>query len=197
MSNSYLSHPRDLAPPGLAWPRKSDSLLSKVFAAWAAEMERSDERARQVVEESEPRTALEMISDWERVCGLPDTCSSGVATTIQERRLAVTQKLTAIGGASKSYFIDLAERLGYTIEIDEFRPFVCGLGRCGDQLNGGHSVRYSWRVRVIGPRYVAFRTGVSQCGDLLGKVVRAQDLECKLRRLKPAHTNLIFSYDGV
>ena len=53
------------------------------------------------------------------------------------------------------------------------------------------------RVRVIGARLTPFRTGSSRCGDALLKISRADDLECKLMRLKPAHTRLIFSYQGV
>jgi len=127
---------------------------------------------------------------------LPDVCSEA-AQTLQERRADVVAKLTAQGGSSKAYFQALAEAMGYSIEIDEFRPFVAGLSRCGAVLGGAHAVRHIWRVRVTGPRFTPFRAGASQCGDLLGKIARADDLECKLKRLKPAHTNLIVSYEGV
>lgn len=196
-SAAYLAQLQALLPPGAAWPRTADSTLGRVLAALADELARVDARSMSVIDESDGRAAFELLADWERVCGLPDTCSAGIATTLQERRAGVVAKLTAVGGASKTYFMALAEGLGYTIEIDEFRPFIAGLSRCGDQLNGSHAVRHQWRVRVIGPRYTAFRTGESQCGDLLGKIARAVDLECKFRRLKPAHTNLIMSYEGV
>lgn len=193
---AYLTQLQALLPPGAAWPRSPGATLTKLLAALAEEFARVEGRADDVINESDPRSALELLADWERVCGLPDACSAELGTTLQERRAAVVAKLTGMGGTSKAYFLALAEAMGYAIEIDEFRPFVAGHGRCGDLLNGGHAVRHQWRVRVTGPRFTPFRAGASQCGDLLGKIVRAEDLECKFRRLKPAHTNLIVSYEG-
>lgn len=193
---AYRSQLQALLPHGDAWPRAANASLTKLLDAFAEELARIDSRALNAVDESDGRMALELLADWERVCGLPDSCSASVATTLQERRGAVVAKLTAQGGASRAYFIALAASMGYTIEIDEFRPFVTGLSRCGEILGGGHSVRHQWRVRIPVARYTAFRTGSSQCGDLLGKLARATDLECKFKRLKPAHTHLIVSYEG-
>lgn len=195
-AGAYLTQLQALLPPGAAWPRDAAATLTRLLAALAEELARVDARADDAVNESDPRSTLELLADWERVCGLPDACSAELATTLQERRAAVVAKLTGLGGTSKAYFLALATAMGYTVEIDEFRPFIPGLSRCGDRLNSGHAVRYQWRVRVTGPRYTPFRAGASQCGDLLGKIVRADDLECKLKRLKPAHTNLIVSYEG-
>lgn len=194
---AYRTQLQALLPPGQAFPRDPAATLSKLLEAFAAEFARIDLRADQLLDESDPRGALELLEDWERVCGLPDSCSAALATTLQERRAAVVALLTAQGGSSRAYFVALASSMGYAVEIDEFRPFIAGINRCGDQLTGGHSVRYQWRVRVTGPRFTPFRAGASQCGDLLGKIARADDLECKLKRLKPAHTNLIVSYEGV
>lgn len=192
---AYRAQLQALLPPGSAWPRHGSATVTRLLDAFAAEFARLDSRGMTAIDEADGRLTLELLADWERVCGLPDTCT-GLATTLQERRAAVVEKLTAQGGASPAYFTALAAAMGYTVEIDEFRPFLTGLNRCGDRLGGGHAVRYQWRVRVTGPRYTPFRTGASQCGDLLGKIARAEDLECKLRRLKPAHTNLTVSYEG-
>jgi len=195
-ADAYLAQLQALLPPGDAWPRSADATLSKLLRAFAEELARIDERALSAISESDGRAARELLADWERVCGLPDACSAELSTTLQERRAAVVSKLTAVGGVSKAYFMALAQSMGYTIEIDEFRPFVTGMSRCGDSLNGGHAVGHQWRVRVIGARFTPFRAGTSQCGDSLGKIARAQDLECKFKRLKPAHTNLTVSYEG-
>ena len=183
-------------PPGDAWPRRSDSTLAKLLGALAEELARVDGRGEQLSIEALPGSSLELLPDWERIVGLPDVCSSELATTLSERRANVVSKLTQRGGVSRAWYINFAARLGYAIEIDEFRPFIAGLSRCGDRLDGAPSVRHTWRVRVIGPRYTPFRTGASQCGDLLGKITRAEDLECQLKRRKQAHTNLIVSYEG-
>ncbi len=197
LREAYTAALQALLPPGRAWPRTPGAVLTRLLSACAATFERLDLRALDLRNEADPRAARESLPEWERVCGLPDVCSAGLATTLQERRAAVVAKLTAQGGASKVYFIALALRMGYVIEIDEFRPFVASVSRCGERLNGGAAVRHIWRVRVIGPRQTLFRTGVSQAGDRLLKIDRAADLECKLKRLKPAHTRVVMSYQGV
>ena len=193
---AYGAQLQALLPLGSAWPRHPEATLTRLLLALAEEMARIDYRGAQLVDEALPERVFELLADWERVCGLPDTCSAGVATTLQERRDTVVAKLTFQGGSTKAYFIALAAALGYVVTIDEFEPFLCGRDRCGARLMGGHAVRYQWRVNVPDPRYTAFRTGVSSCGERLGKISRAEDLECKLKRLKPAHTHLIMSYLG-
>jgi uncharacterized protein YmfQ (DUF2313 family) len=193
---AYRSQLQALLPPGDAWPRAADATLTKLLDGIAEELARIDSRAMNAVDESDGRSTRELLADWERVCGLPDSCSASLVTTLQERRGAVVAKLTAQGGSTKAYFVALAAAMGYTVVIDEFRPFITGASRCGDLLNGGHAVRHSWRVRVLDARYAPFIAGASQCGDLLGKISRAADLECKFKRLKPAHTHLVVSYEG-
>jgi uncharacterized protein YmfQ (DUF2313 family) len=196
-AEAYRAQLQALLPPGqLVWPRDPNSTLGRLLAAKSDGLAHVDARAKQLIDESLPDSALELLPDWERVVGLPDACSTELANTISERRMAVVAKLTMRGGASRAWFIAFAAKLGYTIEIDEFRPFVPGLARCGDRLNGDHIIRHTWRVRVLGPRYTPFRTGASQCGDLLGKITRAEDLECRLKRANQAHKNLIVSYEG-
>lgn len=183
-----------LAPPGAALPKDLDSEWMQLLAALGAELARLDGRADDLSDEADPRSALELLTDYERVCGLPDGCT-GDATTLQERRDRVVATLTAQGGQSLAYFQSLAEGLGYSVTIEEFRPFICGLSCCDDTLGGAASNRHYWRVRVHGPRVTLFRCGASRCSDLLGSIAEAEDLECLLQRLAPAHTVLIFAYE--
>jgi uncharacterized protein YmfQ (DUF2313 family) len=196
-AGAYAHQLQALLPVGDAWPRHPDALLPRMLAAWAEELARIDARGEQLISEALPSDTLELLSDWERVAGLPDPCGAELATTVEERRANLIVKLTMQGSASLAWFQALAATLGYIVEIDEFRPFIAGLSRCGDRLWRGHSVRHNWRVRVSSTRATRFRAGVSQAGDRLLKITRAEDLECTLKRLKPAHTDLIFYYQGV
>lgn len=193
---AYLTFLQSLLPPGQAWSFDHLSMFTRVLNVAAGELARIHARADDLLNEADPRNTLEMMGDWERNYGLPDLCTGDIET-LQERRRALVQKVTGTGGQSKAYFQAIAETLGYQIVIDEYRPFIAGISRCGDVLNGGHDVRYHWRVRVLGPRLTYFRAGTSRCGEKLMSIRRAEDLECILRRLKPAHTNLIFAYEGV
>lgn len=192
----YLSQLHALLPTGAAWPREPDTVLTKVLLAMADGLARGHNRALDLIEEADPRTAFEMLADWERVCGLPDPCSAGIATTLQERRAAVVTRLVSTGGQSISYFRELIVALGYDATVEEFRPAVAGIARCGHRLNGLPSVRFIWRVTVHGPRVTRARAGVSQAGDKLAKITRAEDLHCVLQRLKPGHTTLVIAYEG-
>jgi uncharacterized protein YmfQ (DUF2313 family) len=191
----YLLQLQDFLPPGIAWTRDPDAVLTALLDALASEFARIDLRGRQLLDEADPGTTTEMITDWEREVGLPDPCIGALADTLEARRAAVVQRLTARGGASIAYFTAIAAALGYEgLEIDEFRPFIAGISRCGTALNGGHSVRFIWRVRVPGSRLHWFRCGTSAPPDKLLAIDRALDLECIFQRLKPAHTYLVFAY---
>lgn len=199
LAASYLAQLQALLPEGAAWTREDAASLTAVLAALADGFARVHARAETLQDEIDPRTSFELLGDWERVTGLPDPCATaaGLGFTLQERRAAVVTRLTATGGQASGYFAALITALGYTATITEFRPFVCGQNRCGDQVNGGHNVRFYWRVTISGARVTRFRTGASQCGDRLATYARAEDLECLLNRLRPAHTTLTVGYEGV
>ncbi|MDR1276373.1 MAG: DUF2313 domain-containing protein [Candidatus Accumulibacter sp.] len=194
LANAYRVSLQALLPQGLAWPRQPDAVLTRLLAAFAEEFARVDTRAKGLIAEAIPSTTTELLADWERVVGLPDECSTEVDTTLEERRRTLVAMLTRPVGATRDFWISQAVLQGYSITIDEFRPFVAGLSRCGHQLWGGAAVRHVWRVRVHGVRYTPFRAGVSRCGERLGKISFANGLECRMRKYKQAHTTLIFDY---
>ena len=58
--------------------------------------------------------------------------------------------------------------------------------------------RLYWTVHVSGARLTWFRCASGQCGvDPHLQIGTAEDLECLLNRLKPAHTTIIFDYSGL
>lgn len=211
-----------LLPLGEVWSRSIGSALYSVMQALAAVVERWAERvAMFLLSEAFPPTSYQLLPDWERVLGLPEPCLPAAETLI-ERRAAVFEKLRRRPGAqNRDYYIDLAWRLGYherepspfdvpnelffetgrlnQTTIREFRPFMFGVSRFGDSRwrFAPHQMRFTWVVSVPGERLTWFRFGASRFGmDPHMRVRRADDLECILKRLKPAHSNLIFSYTG-
>ena len=193
-SNDYYRVLLSLRPRGPAWAEDDNDLL-----AHAEELARAHNRSVDLLDEADPRSALEMLEAWERVCGLPDECSGSFATTVAERRQAVVNKLTSRGGQSIAYFEALATALGYDVTITERRPFTCGKSECGgpDELAPG-AIRHLWSVLVHGPRVVWFEMGQGELGaDPFAKITRAEDLECLLTRYKPAQSRLTVGYEGV
>lgn len=203
---SYLEMLQSLLPVGQAWNRENDSNTTALLTIYASELSKVHQRLDDIVQESDPRSPLETLADWETVAGLPDTCT-GAETTIQERRTALVNKITSQGGQSLGYFLSLCQDLGYEVTVEEFRPFVVGQSECGlGQVTEGQfiitygitdqdDIRFNWRITVLDQRVTWFRAGVSELGkDPLARISAATDLECVLHRCMPAHTNLIMAY---
>ena len=121
-----------LLPQGQAWPKRPGSTLDLACRGLAEYWGFVDSRAADLLEqESDPRTTIELLPDWERNWGLPDPCYEA-PQTIGERQLALVMRMTMIGAQSREFFIEIAEMIGYDITISEYRVFVVGMDRCGD-----------------------------------------------------------------
>lgn len=189
-----------LFPTGPAWPIEEDTVFQKVIRALAQVFGYVDGRAGVLLQvESDPRRTYELLDDWERAFGLPDPCVPK-PLTLPERRIALVNKMTTLGGQSRAFFIALAATLGYSITITEFSPFQFGVSGFGGPRGAFDppSSRFYWRVSVPDPRHTRFRFGVSSFGrNSFLEITRAEDLECVITRWKPAHTILQFDYSGV
>lgn len=190
----YLAQLQALLPSGDAWPRAADATLTKLLSAFADELAAADMRATDVLNESDPRTASELLIDWEMAAGLPDPCvaASGAIQTVEQRRAALVAKLTSLGGQSAEYFIGLAAALGYPgATIDEYRPFNCN-GNCNGALSS-EADRFCWQINLPS----AGGTFPMNCGSPCDSPLSAwgdEPVECRLQRLKPAHTDVIIAY---
>lgn len=186
---AYLRQLQALLPPGAAWTREPDAVLTGVLDSSAAELERLDSAAFNLIEEADPRTSSLLLSDWERITGLPDPCI-GSSATLQERRQALTDHLTRVGLQSRQFFIDLAARNGYVITITEFRPYNCEMN-CELPVQG-EDWAHAWRINA--PATTSTETNCeSSCEDPL-LIFGNTRLECVIRRNKPAHTSVLFAY---
>lgn len=195
----YAGQMRQLLPHGAAWASPQESNLTKLIVSLAAEFARIDARAGQLIEEADPRTTLELLPDWERVLGLPDACFAA-PDNVSERRAALRQKITGLGGQSRAYFTELAARLGYFITITEHKPARVGMF-LSERLNGPEWA-FAWTVHVEPfegdlPDEQSF-FAQARIGDELGVRLRgfgSIDLECAIRRASPAHTTVLFAYE--
>jgi uncharacterized protein YmfQ (DUF2313 family) len=144
-AEQYALQQRQLLPPGRLWTTDTDSVLWKVFLACADEYARVDTRARDLLNEWDPRTASEMLPDWEKLLGL-----SGSGLTTAQRRNNCLQKLISRGGQSKAFYIALAAALGLTITIDEFQYPIprSGTAQAGLAIAYGSEWAHVWTVNV-------------------------------------------------
>lgn len=189
--NQYKSFLFNLLPSGFAWTRQAGTNIDNLILAKASELQRVDNRLDNLLTEAYPLTSFELLTDWERITGLPEGCE-GAATTIQLRREAVDRKLSSIGGQSKAFYEDVAARLGYDVEISDYKVFRAGSGAAGDALNDapwGHAFRVDAPAETIR----SFRAGSGAAGEPLSSWGN-QLLECVMNRIKPAHTIAIYTY---
>ena len=143
-----------LLPQGYAWTRDPFSTLVKTCVGLCEFWGFVDGRAADLLEiESDPRTTVELLPDWERNWGLPDPCYSA-PQTIGQRQLALVMRMTMLGAQSREFYINVAAQIGYTITITEYRVFVVGIDRCGDnRVYGDGSVPMfnEWGVPICDP----------------------------------------------
>jgi uncharacterized protein YmfQ (DUF2313 family) len=187
----YLTLLQSLLPPGAAWTREPEADMTKTLQALADDFAMLDDRALAFLEECDPRTTYELLSEWEAATSLPDIIYSNSQTVI-EKRLALESKLTSVGGQSIPAYIALAARLGYTITITEFRPFTVN----SNVTEAIQDVpwRFLWQVNsATVPTNDA--SCLSPCTDPL-RSWGEELLETAIRKYKPSHTEVIFTYGG-
>lgn len=164
-------------------------MLSSVLLAAADELARVDVRSDVLIDEADPRTTNELLADWERIAGLPDTCVVAAQST-QQRRNSLLQRLTSTGGQSRAYFIAVAAALGIAITISEFLEHTVE-DDVEHQLFGSDWA-FAWQINAA--LNTVFELTVEDTVDDPIASWSNAPLECVLNRLKPAHTIPIFSY---
>lgn len=190
-ANDYARQFKKLLPIGLIWPKDESTLQNKLYNGLSQEFARVDVRTYKLLDELDPRTTDELLQDWERACGLPDDCTD-LQATVPERRQAVVDKCNAVGGQHNRYYIDLVRQYGYVITIEEFKASKCGQ-KFGKPMTAS---TWIWWFRVHAPQETVhvFKTGQSKLGEKFRNWGN-QRLECLIRRYKPAHMNVLFSYE--
>jgi len=196
---AYAQQLRQLLPRGRVWDFAANSVFAGLLGGLAEELARIDARARDLIEDADPRTTLELLTDWERVVGLPDNCSGEAPDNATERQIALHEKLTKRGAQNAAAYVDAAARLGYIIDIEEHRPF-----RTGDRADAwvnSQDWTYVWTVHVRPfDGFLEEATFIAhlKAGDPCGLRLRgfgALSLECVIEHAKPAHTHVLFAYE--
>ena len=160
---------------------------AEALAIWYA-------RATEVTLASTVVTApAEFLDDWETELGVPGPCMQPlVDNQVRRKRLRIARQP---GGATAAYFICLASRYGYMIDIDDdLPPFECAASECGRHGLGDDEDLFIV-TSLTTDDIIWMQCGASELGTIgLGAFPVAEDLECIIRRNKPAHTNVWFRY---
>lgn len=112
--NKYARMLAALLPPGKLWRLVGGSVLSAVFAACADELGRLDQRVTDLLNEDDPRTAVELLPDYERELDLVAASTTAerqanvVARTIARQGLRPADFQTALAGLLGLDALDVA-----------------------------------------------------------------------------------------
>ncbi|MFG0828759.1 YmfQ family protein [Pseudomonas sp. CJQ_7] len=190
----YKQQLRALLPLGPAWDPELVPEIDLVLGSVAQEFARVEARAAAALNEMDLGGVSELVPDWEAVMNLPDSCL-GQNPSFEDRRLAVQQRLVAVGGQTINYFISLAVGQGYpNASVTEFRAPRWGRSRFGAAYFGTWGAQFMWTLHTGGRHRAGRRFGVSYWGERFG-TNPGSALECVIRRAAPAHTVVFIDYN--
>lgn len=174
----YVDKLRQMLPPGPAFDLELEPDWAQLVAALAPELARIEADGDTLLLEVNPATATALLPDWEAYLGLPDVCTVPGSQTLEERRQAVLDKLTATGAPQLSYYRKLATQVGLASSIEEFRPARVGPTTAGDFLYGD-GWPWGWIASVPLEAY---------------GTPAAAALDCRLQRDAPEYTDVVLAY---
>jgi uncharacterized protein YmfQ (DUF2313 family) len=189
-----------LRPRGSAWRNGGfdalqGSVMGRFFYALGAAFGPVDRRVCDMVDQFFCASAGETRDLWEREYGLPDGCDPFAD---------VCEKVKAVGDTTPAYAELVALRRGWFVTItQEFITVVedccMGMGLMGTLILGSEQ-GVAWRIVVDPARSPAYQApastgpilGLMLMGDALDCVPDLEALRCLIRRIAPAHADLVF-----
>jgi uncharacterized protein YmfQ (DUF2313 family) len=164
----YIRMFTQLLPPGDAWEASENSFLYNIFAGWAEECIRFEQRMLDLMDESDPRYTLELLPDFENDLGLPDQCFLTAEATIDQRRQEVVNILRNRQGLfSLPQIREVSAMFGFEVEVEEGIPSYFG-GRFGSRFSPDES-KYYITIRQISGNIIRARFGASHFGERFTK----------------------------
>lgn len=204
----YVNLLINLLPKGRLWNPVEQPNFMQLLRSSAQELCRVDDRVQQMFKEIDPTTTFESVDQWQEVLALPDECSPE-DQSLDEIRTQILQKLTNIGGLSKTFYEFVGAQLGFDITVENRVNFLAGRARAGDPLSN-----YFERKFVAGSTAGTFLTEVGWryyfnvempvtaaesfvAGSVVGTPLKQfsnELIECTMKKLKPAHAGVTFTF---
>lgn len=138
-----------LLPRGPLWSLDNPGVRG-VASGLGVEGVRFHNRSVALMREAVPRSAVELLSEWEKVFGLP--LPGFDPTDLSERQAALSARVAARGGQDPHYYRELVRRVlsdpDAAVDIIDWpygKPFRVSVSAVGDPLNGEGATFY-WRV---------------------------------------------------
>jgi uncharacterized protein YmfQ (DUF2313 family) len=196
-----LASVQALTPRGRAWQNSpvvepGETVQRQFWRALSYPFFLLNQRLCKLVDEFFCETAEETLDTWAQEYGFPDPCDPFAD---------LCAKVDAVGDSTIAYAVAAAAERGWAISIAEswtLRSEVarCGIARTGAAICGAAS-GVSWTITIrlgsssaySSPRYAAPRAGRMRAGQFLSCGPDIEPLRCLIRRIAPAHADLIFT----
>ncbi len=182
-----------LSPPG--YSRSPDSVWAKQLLAAAAEGSLIEQMGDALHGEIDPRQAKYLLAEWEALFG-PDPygVDTGSMNTTQLQAY-LYQRLVNRGGQSRAFFIGLAAALGVSISITEFVVTRYDEFVYDEFVYCEDPAQFQWivtlpKTQIVTEVYDQF------VYDEPWQSFTPSPIVPIFTALKPAHTQLVFSYTG-
>jgi uncharacterized protein YmfQ (DUF2313 family) len=179
-ASDFLAALQKLMPRGRAWPRDLSSTQAQVLAGLAPIYAALLARDNNLLVDSFPATAVELLPEWESTLGLPSPAAGPSPTTLARQTLVVARFVGA-GGQGVPDYVNYAALLGYTVTVKGLGPFRAGQSRSGQQL-GTVDQMFGWTITTPGATSTPFGS--------YGTAV----LQYELQRIAPPYTVLNFIF---
>ena len=170
----YFSAGRKLLPRGPIWKGR---ILNQVINGMAKDAVKTDNDIEILAKNMLPSTCEELLSDYEKMYGLPDDCTIGEQSLI-ERKEALLSKTRKKEVPTVAWLKSYAKSMGYYIDIITHKHFICGISKCGDRLGGAIG---SIRIEVLNSNHSYNKS----------------EFECRLNKILPADVDIFYSYKEV
>lgn len=197
-AEDYREQGIQLQPEGRVWSLDPASRWQKLMGAIMEEIARVRAEGCRLRTETQPSKTVDLLPEWEEELGLPEPCNLYAPQGFEERRNEVIRKSSSTGGNTIEYFRELAARMGLDVLITEdlgTEVFLAGRNRAGDRVNGAIWL-FTWYIEVQDYTVYVFRAGQNVAGTPL-RWWGAEEIECYFNNLKPAHTNLVITFEVV
>lgn len=191
---AYRDQLHALLPAGRAWPEESDTTLDALVRAITAAFAEVDLHDANLLDEILPNSTFDLLPDWERVAGLPDSCSV-LGATVTVRRASLLEKLVSKPTLNPSEFVRIGRTFGVEITVEEHDQTRAASSSSLDTSGGRW--RHVWWITIPTSADVQRFNMLSTFDTPFRSVGRNTEMECRLQAASPAHTELFIGYNAV
>lgn len=191
---SYKEAGLQLLPRGLAWNKTLGGVFDRLFGGIAKMWAEIDANAKKSLQEMNPQWSTTMLPEWEALLDLPECNQTG--QTLIERQNAAGYKWHLKGSLNPYFYMEwLAEAFGYEVEIVAYHQHHCLRG-CNYPLHRSReNSKGNVHVNIKANNPQRYFNVQDRANDPL-RIGATNIVECILNKYKPAHIELLFSYEN-